>query len=309
MAMKDKSEERFLRGLLAAPEDTALRQVYADWLEERGDPRAEFVRDNSGFAQIERGLETAPLHDRWRVASASFDPGWVAFMDALGQPFKPFFFGNSASPAFCEKELPFKEPIGVRGAIVTFESAFRSEKAWDSGLLADLGLLRRLWLGDCYYGAASCPVHPFICEMDAHRKVTGAVVLEALKARDFQSEHIRDLNATYIPFPGYHPGTDNDEIHNDFAEQYIFRHPGEEEPGEEDDGEPNPTRSLDAYRALQGFVKDQRLWYVLLHAGPIEVFQGIELYGDVVLFAVGKSPHGNRLLGVVTHQVCHNLCD
>jgi hypothetical protein len=24
---------------------------------------------------------------------------------------------------------------------------------------------------------------------------------------------------------------------------------------------------------------------------------------------VGKSPHGDRLVGVVTNQSCHNLCD
>jgi hypothetical protein len=29
----------------------------------------------------------------------------------------------------------------------------------------------------------------------------------------------------------------------------------------------------------------------------------------VILFAVGLSPNGERVLGVVTHQVCHNLCD
>jgi uncharacterized protein (TIGR02996 family) len=34
----------FLQALLAAPEDDALRLVYADWLEERGDPRGEYLR-------------------------------------------------------------------------------------------------------------------------------------------------------------------------------------------------------------------------------------------------------------------------
>lgn len=34
----------FLRTILAAPGDFAPRLVYADWLEERGDPRAEYVR-------------------------------------------------------------------------------------------------------------------------------------------------------------------------------------------------------------------------------------------------------------------------
>jgi uncharacterized protein (TIGR02996 family) len=34
----------FLRAVLAAPEDDALRLVYADWLDERGDPRGEYLR-------------------------------------------------------------------------------------------------------------------------------------------------------------------------------------------------------------------------------------------------------------------------
>jgi uncharacterized protein (TIGR02996 family) len=34
----------FLRAILAAPDDAALRLVYADWLDERGDPRGEYLR-------------------------------------------------------------------------------------------------------------------------------------------------------------------------------------------------------------------------------------------------------------------------
>ena len=37
-------EAAFVRAMLDAPEDTALRLVFADWLEERGDPRGELLR-------------------------------------------------------------------------------------------------------------------------------------------------------------------------------------------------------------------------------------------------------------------------
>jgi uncharacterized protein (TIGR02996 family) len=37
-------DERFREAILADPEDDAPRLVYADWLEERGDPRGEFIR-------------------------------------------------------------------------------------------------------------------------------------------------------------------------------------------------------------------------------------------------------------------------
>lgn len=38
------SEKSFLKAIHAAPDDDALRLVYADWLDERGDPRGEFIR-------------------------------------------------------------------------------------------------------------------------------------------------------------------------------------------------------------------------------------------------------------------------
>jgi uncharacterized protein (TIGR02996 family) len=37
-------EEAFLQAIIESPEDDAPRLVYADWLEERGDPRGEFLR-------------------------------------------------------------------------------------------------------------------------------------------------------------------------------------------------------------------------------------------------------------------------
>src|SRR3954470_250553 len=40
-----KDEATFLRMLAADPENKDLSRVFADWLEERGDPRAAWVRD------------------------------------------------------------------------------------------------------------------------------------------------------------------------------------------------------------------------------------------------------------------------
>src|SRR5262245_43277645 len=37
-------EEALLRAIREDRNDDTIRQVYADWLEERGDPRAEFLR-------------------------------------------------------------------------------------------------------------------------------------------------------------------------------------------------------------------------------------------------------------------------
>jgi len=167
----------------------------------------------------------------------------------------------------------------------------------DADWTDDADFLAALDLDDCYYGAASHPVYPFVCELvDAAIPPTGSDILKAVQAKHFQSEHIASLDATYIPFPGYHPHTENDEIHNDFGEQNVFAN--EDGVGEFDG----------AHGALKRYVVDGRLWYVLLHIAPT-MLEDFKFRQFVILFVLGKSPHASRCVGVVTHQVCHNLCD
>jgi len=52
-------EAAFLDAIAAAPEDTALRLCYADWLEERGDGRSEYLRLLAAFEGLERDAPTA----------------------------------------------------------------------------------------------------------------------------------------------------------------------------------------------------------------------------------------------------------
>jgi hypothetical protein len=189
------------------------------------------------------------------------------------------------------EELPFVEPVGTRGSVVTFKSQFRGDCSRDLGLARDVrlaSLLPQMGLNECHYGADGCPIHPFICELaDEHSPLTGADIVAALQVRNFRSEHIRTLDAPSLSFPGYHPDTDNDEIHNDFAQQLIFGHERKED------------ELTGHHGVLKRYVSREQVWYVLLHTeGP-----------NVILLGVGRSPHGKRLLGVITHQRCHNLCD
>jgi uncharacterized protein (TIGR02996 family) len=258
----------FQRAILANPADTTLKLVYADWLQDRADPRAEFVR-----AQVEGRA----------LPKGAFDPAWVAFMTTLAQPFAPFMFQDG------EPGHPFTEPIGDRGEVVAFESQYRHADDWSEGLLADLAFLTSVKWGECCYGAADCPMNGFVCELPtAGSALTARNALAAIKAADFQSEHIATLDATDIPYPGYHPHTVNDEIHTDFRRQKMFRREGAR-----DDGN---------HGRLKRHVLNGHLWYVLLHIGerPCAV---------VTLLAVGRSPHGKRLVGAITSQMCHNLCD
>ena len=51
-------DEAFLRAILADPEDDTPRLVYADYLEEHGDPdRAEFIRVQCAMAKLDEDDE------------------------------------------------------------------------------------------------------------------------------------------------------------------------------------------------------------------------------------------------------------
>jgi uncharacterized protein (TIGR02996 family) len=65
-------EAAFLRAIAEAPEDDAPRLVYADWLDERNDPRAEYLR-------VEHRGRADPDAERDRLAalSARLDPVWL----------------------------------------------------------------------------------------------------------------------------------------------------------------------------------------------------------------------------------------
>src|SRR5262245_58553150 len=73
-------ESAFLRGLLASPDDNDLRRVYADWLEERGDPRGTFLRLEAALHQCEPGARPE-LCERLHPARRPLDARWVALVE------------------------------------------------------------------------------------------------------------------------------------------------------------------------------------------------------------------------------------
>jgi hypothetical protein len=122
------------------------------------------------------------------------------------------------------------------------------------------------------------------------------VVLTDLRAKNYKSEHIKDLDTHTISYPGYHPNTDNDEIHMAFQNQYIFSK-------KEDESASTPSS-----KALQNYVFKNHLYYVLLHTAPT-IQSGFEFSDWVILFAVGISPQSGNLIAAIANQACHNLCD
>jgi uncharacterized protein (TIGR02996 family) len=299
----------FQRAILANPADTTLKLVYADWLQDRADPRAEYVRAQIELAGAEEALNrplsytfpTSPLQaqleredEAKKVAEArrkligsgrTLHPEWVGFMQSLAQPFAAITF-QEGTPGH-----PFTETVGRCGRVAMLESKYRAADIGDGGLLADLAFLISIEWGECCYGATDCPMYGFLCEESIdHGPLTARGVLTAIKAADFQSEHIAMLDASEIPYQGYHPYTINDEIHTDFRGQKMFER------------KKRGAGNAGNHGLLRRYVVGKRVWYALLHIGsrPCDM---------VTLLAVGRSPHGNRLVGAITSQMCHNLCD
>src|SRR3954468_15073383 len=85
-------EEDFLGAIQATPGDTALRLAYADWLEERGDPRHELVRVCEAMRAVPVwsdqywGLK-ARRNELW----TSFPFGWLEATGYDGSYYDPVF--------------------------------------------------------------------------------------------------------------------------------------------------------------------------------------------------------------------------
>lgn len=70
-----------LSAVQANPRDWPTRLVYADWLEERGDVRAEFLRNHYQLATPSaRRVPSAKLLARQRALHPRIDPAWLAAM-------------------------------------------------------------------------------------------------------------------------------------------------------------------------------------------------------------------------------------
>lgn len=100
-------DDAFLQAILEAPDDDGPRLIYADWLEERGDPRGEFIRVQCELAAIDasdlrrqalqaREVELLLTHeDRWRgefrewlpIPGCTFRRGFVESLATRMEPF------------------------------------------------------------------------------------------------------------------------------------------------------------------------------------------------------------------------------
>ncbi len=74
----------FLGEMLAHPDDIELRLIYADYLEERGDPRGEFLRLEAALAEMPAADARRPgLLARLRQLGGAISTDWLARLDRV----------------------------------------------------------------------------------------------------------------------------------------------------------------------------------------------------------------------------------
>lgn len=76
--------DAFLQAILENPDDDPLRLIYADWLEERGDPRGEFIRVQCALARLPEEDPTYPdLQEREAELLAAHGAAWSAAVNKI----------------------------------------------------------------------------------------------------------------------------------------------------------------------------------------------------------------------------------
>jgi uncharacterized protein (TIGR02996 family) len=80
-------EDAFLRAILASPHDDAPRLIYADWLEERGDPRGEYIRLLCALDGLPGDdARAVEMRERLQALEARIDLSWRALLSRGRRP-------------------------------------------------------------------------------------------------------------------------------------------------------------------------------------------------------------------------------
>src|SRR5262249_27967980 len=102
--------DAFVQAILDDPDDDSLRLIYADWLEERGDPRGQFIRLQYALAGMDADdPRRRPLEARERVLLKEHGKVWAG-------PLLQFIEGYTFRRGFVE-EVKLAPPVFLhRGA-------------------------------------------------------------------------------------------------------------------------------------------------------------------------------------------------
>src|SRR5277367_703608 len=95
-------EAAFTRAMQERPEDNALRLIFADWLEERGDPRGELIRLLHTLTQAVEVPARDKLEEHLRsLVAGGVQPVGPFFTNSIGMKFawipaRTFLMGSPA---------------------------------------------------------------------------------------------------------------------------------------------------------------------------------------------------------------------
>jgi uncharacterized protein (TIGR02996 family) len=138
--------DAFLQEILAAPDDDIPRLIYADWLEERGDPRGEFIRVQCALASM---AETEPqrvlLAARAKELLTAHEPAWRMRLPNLqGLSWGPFKRGFVASVEAGNWQALRKHATAIFAAAPVRHLQFRQLTGRTTGALLKSPLLKRV---------------------------------------------------------------------------------------------------------------------------------------------------------------------
>jgi uncharacterized protein (TIGR02996 family) len=99
----------FIRAVREHPDDETTRLVYADWLDDRADPRAGYLRAEAAWVLLQPSDEQyRPLYRRVSQLAALIDPAWFAEVSRMG-----LLVGRAwalVSPGFASGVPPAERP-------------------------------------------------------------------------------------------------------------------------------------------------------------------------------------------------------
>jgi uncharacterized protein (TIGR02996 family) len=131
-------DDAFVQAVLASPADDAPRLIYADWLEERGDPRGEYLRTElTVAAPRRRKAKDRSLRRRLQELRGHIDPSWLAIFD------QPRILRANPTPfpaGWCSVDLEGYRAVDGTYGLLTYESLpplpvelFRGDFHWLAG--------------------------------------------------------------------------------------------------------------------------------------------------------------------------------
>jgi uncharacterized protein (TIGR02996 family) len=76
----DPAHKAFIDAIAEDPDDDTARLVYADWLDERGDPRAEYLRLEVEHGKVGNKRDRRRIKARLHELARKLEPRWVSCM-------------------------------------------------------------------------------------------------------------------------------------------------------------------------------------------------------------------------------------